>query len=79
MRHDRLPFAIGVGLQSARLATIHPQPHDIPLDAVVTEAGVQVMRDRQARPTATGAPSPIRATTGAGVPALVAGPPAGQV
>lgn len=33
------PFAIGVGLASARLETIFPQPHDIPLDAIVTEAG----------------------------------------
>ncbi len=35
------PFAIGVGLQSAKLATIFPQPHDIRLDAIVTEAGLQ--------------------------------------
>ena len=35
------PFTIGVGFQSARLATIYPQPHDIRLDAIVTEAGVQ--------------------------------------
>lgn len=34
-------FAIGVGLQSAQLATIFPQPHDIRLDAIVTEAGLQ--------------------------------------
>lgn len=40
------PFAIGVGYEAARLATIHPQPHDIPLDAVVTEAGVRFDRDR---------------------------------
>ena len=38
----RRPWAIGVGLQAAQLATIHPQPHDIPLDAIVTEAGIQV-------------------------------------
>jgi 5,10-methenyltetrahydrofolate synthetase len=36
------PFAIGVGLQAARLATIFPQPHDIRLDAIVTEAGAQL-------------------------------------
>ncbi|WP_299822294.1 5-formyltetrahydrofolate cyclo-ligase [uncultured Jannaschia sp.] len=42
----RRPFAIGVGLQAARLATIHPQPHDIPLDAIITEAGVQVEKSR---------------------------------
>lgn len=35
------PFAIGVGAQSARVATIFPQPHDIRLDAIVTEAGLQ--------------------------------------
>lgn len=39
------PFVIGVGLQGARLTSIHPQPHDIRLDAIVTEAGVQVMRE----------------------------------
>ncbi len=35
------PFVIGVGLQAAELETIHPQPHDIRLDAIVTEAGLQ--------------------------------------
>jgi len=34
------PFVIGVGLESGRLETIHPQSHDIPLDMIVTEAGV---------------------------------------
>lgn len=38
------PVAIGIGLQAAELATIYPQPHDVPLDAIVTEDGVQVMR-----------------------------------
>lgn len=42
------PLALGLGLQEARLATIHPQPHDIPLDAIVTEAGVQFERPPQA-------------------------------
>lgn len=36
------PFAIGIGLQAARLATIYPQPHDIALDVILTETGVQV-------------------------------------
>ena len=31
------PFAIGVGLDAARLPTIFPQPHDIGLDAIATE------------------------------------------
>lgn len=35
------PVAIGVGLQTARLTTIFPQPHDIALDAILTEAGPQ--------------------------------------
>lgn len=33
------PFTIGVGFHATRLATIYPQPHDIPLDVIVTEAG----------------------------------------
>lgn len=34
------PFTIGIGFRTARLSTIYPQPHDIPLDVIVTEAGV---------------------------------------
>ena len=34
------PLAIGVGFELARVADIRPQAHDIPLDAVVTEAGI---------------------------------------
>jgi 5-formyltetrahydrofolate cyclo-ligase len=33
------PFAIGVGFELGRLKTIHPQPHDVPMDRIVTEAG----------------------------------------
>ncbi len=35
------PFTIGIGLHSARLSTIFPQPHDIPLDVILTEIGVE--------------------------------------
>ena len=35
------PRAIGVGYEFQQLATIYPQPHDVPLDAVVTETGVR--------------------------------------
>jgi 5,10-methenyltetrahydrofolate synthetase len=42
---DPRPFTIGIGFQSAKLATIFPQPYDIPLDAIVTEAGIQSLRD----------------------------------
>lgn len=34
------PLAIGIGLQAAEVATIFPQPHDIAMDAIVTEARV---------------------------------------
>ena len=34
------PLTIGVGFELARVANIRPQAHDLPLDAVVTEAGV---------------------------------------
>jgi len=37
---DPKPLAIGVGYELGRLPTIHPQPHDVPMDAIVTEAGV---------------------------------------
>jgi 5-formyltetrahydrofolate cyclo-ligase len=32
-----MPLAIGVGFELAALETIHPQPHDIPMDLIVTE------------------------------------------
>jgi 5-formyltetrahydrofolate cyclo-ligase len=34
------PTAIGVGFAAQRLATIHPQPFDIAMDAIVTEDGI---------------------------------------
>lgn len=37
---DPKPWTIGVGLELGRLETIYPQAHDIPMDAIVTEAGV---------------------------------------
>ena len=40
------PFVIGVGLETAQLPTIYPQPHDLPLDAIVTERGVRLVRER---------------------------------
>lgn len=35
------PATIGVGYEAARLATIFPQPHDISLDAIITERGLR--------------------------------------
>ncbi|KYC29585.1 hypothetical protein ACY05_02155 [Sterolibacterium denitrificans] len=40
------PLSIGIGFELARIASIHPASHDIPLDAVVTEAGVSVFSPR---------------------------------
>ena len=36
---DPRPLAVGVGFELGRLATVYPQPHDIAMTAVVTEAG----------------------------------------
>jgi 5-formyltetrahydrofolate cyclo-ligase len=37
---SRRPVAIGVGFELARLASVFPRPHDVPMDIVVTEARV---------------------------------------
>ncbi len=34
------PLAIGVGFEILRLDSVHPQRHDIPMDFIVTEAGI---------------------------------------
>jgi 5-formyltetrahydrofolate cyclo-ligase len=41
VRLDPRPRAIGVGFELSRLNTIHPLPTDIPMDLVITEAGIQ--------------------------------------
>lgn len=43
------PFAIGVGASAAVLSSIDPQPHDVPMDAIVTEDGA--IDFRRQRPT----------------------------
>jgi 5-formyltetrahydrofolate cyclo-ligase len=35
------PLCIGVGYDEAALPTIHPQPHDVPMDWIVTQRRVQ--------------------------------------
>ena len=35
------PFVVGIGINAAQIKTIYPQPHDIPLDLILTEKGVQ--------------------------------------
>jgi len=44
------PLKIGVGFEASRIPTIHPQPHDVPLDFVVTEAGVHFARPASLEP-----------------------------
>lgn len=39
------PFVVGIGFQESRLQTIYPQPHDVPLDLIVTENGIEAVRD----------------------------------
>ncbi len=38
------PTTIGIALSAARLLTIYPQPHDIPLDLILTEEGIAARR-----------------------------------
>lgn len=35
-----LPLTVGVAFEALRLPTIHPQPHDIPMDYIVTEQSI---------------------------------------
>ncbi len=41
--------ALGVGYAQARIATIYPQPHDVPMDAVITQEGVTFRATRRPR------------------------------
>ncbi|MCX7176424.1 MAG: 5-formyltetrahydrofolate cyclo-ligase [Proteobacteria bacterium] len=43
------PVAIGVGFELARVDSIYPGPHDMPLDAVVTELGIDSFPARLGR------------------------------
>ncbi|MGX0975736.1 5-formyltetrahydrofolate cyclo-ligase [Roseovarius sp. MBR-51] len=42
---DPRPVSIGIALGSALIETIYPQPHDIPLDMVVTDTGLWAERN----------------------------------
>ena len=44
------PLAIGVAFELGRLQSIHPQPHDIPMDFVVTEDGLHAVIDGRLTP-----------------------------
>lgn len=41
---DPRPMTVGIGFESAQVANLHPEPHDIPLDRIVTEFGVRRCR-----------------------------------
>lgn len=41
------PLAVGIGLGCAKIATIFPQPHDIAMNVVVTEAGLHIPKESQ--------------------------------
>ncbi|TDH60965.1 5-formyltetrahydrofolate cyclo-ligase [Dankookia rubra] len=45
------PLVIGIGFEPSWLETIHPQPHDIPMDLIVTEQRVIRIVDAAARRT----------------------------
>ena len=47
---DPRPLAIGVAYEAARLQTIYPQPHDIPMDYVVTEVALYRAGGRKLQP-----------------------------
>lgn len=42
---DPRPLTIGVAFEVLRLDSVHPQPHDIAMDFVVTEAGIYRVTD----------------------------------
>ena len=46
---DPRPFTIGVGFEQARLVTIYPRPHDIALDAIVTEASLYTATEQESK------------------------------
>lgn len=41
------PFVLGVGFEFSRLPTIHPQPHDRPMDVIMTEATLREIVSRE--------------------------------
>jgi 5-formyltetrahydrofolate cyclo-ligase len=43
------PLVVGVGFETSGMETIHPQPHDIPMDLIVTERRTIRIGDAAAR------------------------------
>lgn len=44
------PLKIGVAFEVSRIPTVHPQPHDVPLDFIVTETGAHYVRPAELAP-----------------------------
>ncbi|MBA4143383.1 MAG: 5-formyltetrahydrofolate cyclo-ligase [Nitrosospira sp.] len=47
------PVAIGVAFEILRLNNVHPQPHDIPMDFIVTEGGIYRVTVNRLEPIST--------------------------
>ena len=41
---NRPNIIIGVGYRQSKLSTIYPQPHDVPMDIIVTESEIAEFR-----------------------------------
>ena len=54
------PLAVGVGFELARVDSIRPQPHDLRMDAVVTEAGIFVAEGEGLSGATAAAPAAAR-------------------
>jgi len=50
---DPRPMTVGIGFEACRLSTIVPQAHDIPMDIIVTDAGVYRSEANSATPKPT--------------------------
>ena len=48
------PIAIALAREVSRIETIHPQPHDIPMDFIVTENGIHHVTPAGLRPVEPG-------------------------
>jgi 5,10-methenyltetrahydrofolate synthetase len=74
---ERRVLTIGVSFEALRMPTIHPQPHDIPMDFVVTEARIYQVDGRALAPL-DAAGSAAQATSlleARGLPRRLSSPP----
>jgi 5,10-methenyltetrahydrofolate synthetase len=53
------PIAIALAREASRIETIHPQPHDVPMDFIVTEAGIHQVTASGLEPVSTSEASRI--------------------